>query len=73
MTLAEAPAGARLKVLRIAGGAGVRNRLAVIGIYPGAVLKVLKPPPGPMIVEIGGMRVAVGKGVALKIEVEEAG
>lgn len=71
MVLLQAPSGKKLKVVNVKGGRGVRNRLAAIGIYPGAEIKVVKPPPGPVIVEIEGTRLALGKGMAAKIEVEE--
>ena len=71
MKLLEVPSGKRVRVVNIKGGLGLRNRLAAIGIYPGAEVTVVKSPPGPMIVEIAGTRLALGKGMASKIEVEE--
>ncbi len=54
----------------IYGGAGIRNRLASIGIFPGASVKIVKKAPGPCIVEVSGTRLAIGKGMASKIVVE---
>jgi ferrous iron transport protein A len=71
MKLIESPPGKRVRVIDIKGGLGLRNRLAAIGIYPGAEVTVVKSPPGPMIVEIAGTRIALGRGMAAKIEVEE--
>jgi ferrous iron transport protein A len=71
MNLLEVSSGKRVKVVNIKGGFGIRNRFAAMGIYPGAEVTVVKSPPGPMIVEIAGTRLALGKGMAAKIEVEE--
>ncbi len=71
MKLLEVPEGKWVKIVAVKGGLGIRKRLAAIGIYPGATVKVVKTPPGPMIVEAEGTRFALGKGMAAKIEVEE--
>lgn len=71
MQLIDISAGKSAKVVNIYCGRGMKNRFAAIGIYPGTILKVLKSSPGPMIVEVSGMRLALGKGLASKIEVEE--
>ena len=71
MKLTEVPEGKTVQVIDIKGGIEVRNRLAAIGLYPGAPIKVIKSPPGPMIVEVAGSRIALGKGMASKVEVAE--
>ena len=71
MKLIDVPEGKTVQVIDIEGGMGVRNRLAAIGLYPGAPIKVVKSPPGPLIVEVAGSRIALGKGMAAKIEVKE--
>lgn len=70
MKLINVEEGREARVLDIEGGKGIRNRLAAIGIYPGGTVKVVKTPPGPVIIEVAGSRVALGKGMAAKIEVE---
>ncbi len=70
MTLFEVNEGDRVRILNITGGYGVKNRLAAIGLFPGAEVKVIKAPPGPVIVEVAGSRVAIGQGMAKKVEVE---
>ncbi len=69
MKLIEVPEGRTVQIVEISGGLGVRNRLAAIGLYPGATVKVIKAPPGPLIIEVAGSRIALGKGMASKIEV----
>ncbi len=71
MRLIDVPEGKTVQVIGIEGGMGVRNRLAAIGLYPGAHIKVVKSSPGPLIVEVAGSRIALGKGMAKKIEVKE--
>jgi len=71
MRLLEAKEGSEVEILNIEGGVGVRNRLAAVGIYPGARVKVIKTPPGPLIVEVAGSRFALGKGMAAKVQVRE--
>ena len=71
MRLIEIPEGKKVTVKEIKGGRGIKNRLAAVGIYPGAEVKVIKTPPGPMIVEVEGARFALGRGMASRIEVEE--
>ena len=70
MKLAEVKAGREVKVVEIYGGFGIRRKLASVGIFPGVKVKVVKNPPGPVIVETSGTRFAIGMGMARKIEVE---
>ncbi|WP_456455929.1 FeoA family protein [Thermovibrio sp.] len=70
MTLFEVREGDTVKIVAIHGGLGVRNRLSSIGLFPGAEVKVVKAPPGPVIVEVAGSRIAIGQGMAKKVEVE---
>ncbi|MEA1903116.1 MAG: FeoA domain-containing protein [Actinomycetota bacterium] len=70
MTLDEARRDARVRVARITGGRRLVHRLAALGIVPGAELSVIRP-RGPALISIGGAHVAVGRGEACSIEVEE--
>ena len=71
MRLLDVEEGKSVRILNIYGGHGLRNRLASIGLFPGSVLKVVKSAPGPFIIEVSGSRIALGKGMASKIVVEE--
>jgi len=44
-------------------------RLARLGVRPGAVVRLVSSGPlrGPLLVEVEGMRVALGRGVARRI------
>jgi len=72
MRLIDIPAGKSVRVVDVWGGMGMKNRLAAIGIYPGATVKVVKSLPGPMIIEVSGTRLALGKGMAARIRVEDS-
>jgi len=70
MKLLEVPEGKEVVVKDIIGGYGMKRRLASLGIYPGAKIRVLKSPPGPLIVEVCKSKFALGKGMAKRISVK---
>jgi Fe2+ transport system protein FeoA len=76
MNLADAPMARPLRILGIAGGEVVRRRLLSMGFHPGDVVEldsmaILK---GPILVRntASDSRVALGRAIARKIEVEVA-
>ncbi|MGC9529073.1 MAG: FeoA family protein [Candidatus Bipolaricaulaceae bacterium] len=58
--------GATARVTGVHGGRGMVIRLAHMGIRPGATVRLVNRGPwrGPLLVEVDGMRVALGRGVA---------
>ena len=60
------------KVVAIEGGHGVCSHLNTLGIHVGDLIVVVDRAPfrGPVLVEIHGSRVALGRGVAKKVRVE---
>ena len=56
----------------ISGGHSLRQRLFQIGLYPGERIRVLRSGflGGPVLVAVNGSEVAIGQGMARKIEVE---
>ena len=72
MTLGMLSGGGRFRVISISGGRGVRQRLAQLGIYPGSIITVynLGNWRGPLLVEVAGSRIALGRGMARRIEVQ---
>ena len=70
--LASMQPGQKGVVASIQGGLGVTRRLDAMGIRPGvAVTKVAGQPfGGPVVVQVGNTRIAVGFGMAGKIVVE---
>ena len=70
-SLVELKAGGRGVVVGITGGRNVVQRLSDMGLTPGSEVKVLKLlPQGPVEVATRGSRLALGRGVAMKITVE---
>ncbi|MEJ5226523.1 FeoA domain-containing protein [Thermodesulfovibrio sp.] len=72
-TLINIENGKKVKILKISGGKGIRQHLQCLGIHIGDVVTLKKSSflGGPVLLEINGYDIALGKGVASKIEVEE--
>lgn len=65
--------GKIVKILDIYGGWGIRQRLSCLGIHPGDLIIVKKSGimHGPILVNIHGNQIALGRGIARKVLVEE--
>lgn len=64
--------GSDAVVSDLAGGRNFRQRLMEMGVARGTRVKVVKNDRGgPLIISIGEGRLAVGRGMALRIMVEE--
>lgn len=60
--------GARARVTLVSGGRMFNQRLAAMGILPGAYVKVVRPNfGGPVLVDVLGTRVALGRGMAQRV------
>jgi Fe2+ transport system protein FeoA len=59
------------RVVHVDGGQGANRRLAQLGVQVGATLHVLRAAPlgGPVLVEVQGSTVAVGRSLARKVSV----
>ena len=54
------------------GGRNLMKRLIDMGLTQGTRIHVLKSSgPGPMLIEVRGSRLALGRGIAMKIMVRE--
>ena len=72
MPLIMLPEGAQATVVEVHGGRGICRRLAEMGFNVGDKVRMIKNHrPGPVIVEVKDSRVALGRGVTMKIIVEE--
>jgi len=67
MPLAMANPGERLRVERLAGGSQAVRQLCDLGLTVGAELEVLSANGGPLVVALGGTRLALGRGAAQKV------
>jgi len=74
MDLLQVDNGIWVKVLRFAGSGGLDLKMRSMGLLPGDYARVIRQAPfgGPILVEFGGRAIALGRGIASKIEVEES-
>ena len=63
----------KAKVMGVQGGWGIRNRLSQLGIHPGDVITIVRHAAlgGPILIEVHGFQVALGRRIASRITVEE--
>lgn len=64
--------GKKAVVTSIHGGIGVTGRLDAMGIRPGILLEKISGQPfrGPVVVQVGNNRIALGFGMACKVQVK---
>jgi len=72
MTLDAIKENQKVKVIRVSGGWGIRQRLGCLGIHPGDMITIKKSAimRGPILINIHGNQVALGRGIASRIFVE---
>ena len=71
MPLINAKPGHTVRIRAITAGRSLQARLAALGLVPGVELQVVSNNArGPFIVAFKYSRLALGRGMALKIEVE---
>lgn len=72
MKLLDIPKGQTVIIIGYRGGKGVGFKLRQLGICPGREVKVLRLAPmgGPMMLDVEGRSVAIGRGIAGRVEVE---
>lgn len=72
ISLFELAAGRAGIVKNIHGGRGFAQRMAEMGISAGTVVRVIRG-GGPVIIEAGGHRLVIGRGMVNRIMVEPVG
>lgn len=70
LPLAALPEGCKGKVVKVEAGLGLVRRLGEMGFVKGARVKMLRSTSGPIMVQLYGSRIALGRGVASRIIVE---
>lgn len=62
-----------VKVVDVIGGWGLQRHLSQLGIHPGDILTVLRHAAmgGPILIMIHGSQIAIGRGMASRITVED--
>ena len=73
MVLLDVKIGKWARILSLEGGSGLRDKLTQHGLYPGDCVHVVRTAPlgGPLLVDVHGREIALGRGIAEKILVEE--
>lgn len=63
----------KVRIIDVRGGWGVRRRLSQMGIHPGDIVTLLKYGAfaGPVLIEVHGFQIALGRNIASRILVEE--
>jgi len=73
MPLVMASPGKLLTVIGINAGWGLQRRLADMGLTPGTQIRVMNGQhAGPVLIDLRGSRLGLGRGVAQKIMVKES-
>jgi len=72
MKLLDAPKKKLVRIITYTGGKGVDLKLRQLGLTPGREVRVLRLAPlgGPVMVDVDGRSVALGRGIAARIQVE---
>lgn len=72
MPLAMAAPGELVTVTGVRAGRGLQRRLADMGLTPGVQIRVINSQmPGPVLIDLRGSKVALGRGIAHKIAVKK--
>ena len=62
--------GQRVRIVSLAGGRGLKEHLAALGLNEGLEIEVIKRgAPGPFLIAVKDTRLAIGAGMANKIMV----
>ncbi|MGD8456407.1 MAG: FeoA family protein [Anaerolineales bacterium] len=69
--LSRAPVGQKVRLVHIHGGRQLTHRLVEMGLTPGVIIRVLQNSGGPLLVAESDSRIAVGRGMAEKIDVSQ--
>lgn len=72
LPLTEVETGKKVIIKEIVAGIGLIKRLESLNIRIGKIIKVISATPfrGPLVVDVGGSKVALGRGLAERIFVE---
>lgn len=73
MLLTQIEKGNRVRIVKFYGGEGFEYKLRQMGLSKGECMYMVRKAPigGPIIVEVKGRFIAIGRGIANKIEVEK--
>jgi len=58
------------RIVAIEGGRGIRQQLLLRGISEGSIIRVVSSNGGPVVLELDGGMIAIGRGMAQKVIVQ---
>ncbi len=72
MVLIDAECGQSVCIISYTGGHGVISKLRQLSLMPGDSVQIVKKAPlrGPVLIESQGRSVALGRGIAARVQVE---
>ncbi len=71
MTLSKVLPGQKVRLTGITAGVELKSRLAAMGMVPNTEIMVVKNDrPGPFVISVKRSRIALGRGMAKKVLVE---
>ena len=72
MNILQAENGRWVKIIALHGGRGMQHRLAQLGFLPGNTARVIRFAPfhGPLLIDVDGREIVLGRGIARHIMVE---
>jgi ferrous iron transport protein A len=75
MRLTELHNGNQAKIIGLEGGQELLRKLRTIGIREGKIVKLITTHPmnGPIVIDIEGEQIALGRGMARQIMIEVCG
>ncbi|MDY0235920.1 MAG: FeoA domain-containing protein [Gudongella sp.] len=71
MVLSAVKRNNKCRIKSVVGGGNARKRIYELGLNTGAEVKMVKNDFGPIIISISGHKLAIGRGLAQHIYVEE--
>jgi len=67
--LTQIKSGIPARIIGIGGGHGIRQKLNLMGISEGSIVRVISNSSGPVTIEVDRNTVSIGRGMARKIRV----
>ena len=67
--LSSIPIGERVRLQKIDTGRRIAHRLTELGLTPGVEFSIIQDSGGPLLISVRGSRIAIGRGMANKIQV----
>ncbi|MFA5293176.1 MAG: FeoA domain-containing protein [Phycisphaerae bacterium] len=72
--LKDAANDSKVRFVKIEAGQGLKARLAAMGLFPGVQFRIINNShPGPLVIDLKGARIVLGRGMAGKMAVKPSG